>query len=85
MSEWDQEIRSSLNPCSSGRYSASSVPLYYLFKQVLVLILVLVEDTLREYFAREVFDLCYCLNPCSSGRYSARILLKICSLSFIKS
>ena len=42
----------SLNPCSSGRYSARSVRRKYILAWNEVLILVLVEDTLRELILR---------------------------------
>ena len=37
-----------LNPCSNGRYSQSGAADYLSFTEELVLILVLMEDTLRE-------------------------------------
>ena len=41
--EWD-----SLNPCSNGRCSASMSPEGMMFNDIVVLILVLMEDALRE-------------------------------------
>ena len=39
----------------------------------LVLILILLEDTLRDDERWESDDICYCLNPYSTGRYSTRL------------
>ena len=62
-----------LNPCSSGRYSASLRGVFYSLLQDMVLILVLVEDTLRAYSIQDFKSYNNnSLNPCSSGRYSAR-------------
>ena len=60
----------SLNPCFNGRYSQSGNKLNKLVGVSGVLILVLMEDTLREnrYGINKEFRLC--LNPCFNGRYS---------------
>ena len=47
--EWD-----SLNPCSNGRCSASMSPEGMMFNDIVVLILVLMEDALRELNLRRV-------------------------------
>ena len=58
-----------LNPCFNGRYSQSEqFHSYRLHLQVLIL--VLMEDTLRvikKYREKGEYD---CLNPCFNGRYS---------------
>ena len=43
------DITDSLNPCFNGRYSQRVVLHLISFKRMLVLILVLMEDTLRDY------------------------------------
>ena len=58
-----------LNPCSNGRYSQRrqyelAVELYG------VLILVLMEDTHRDWQGRPIQRWQNGLNPCSNGRYS---------------
>ena len=58
----------SLNPCFNGRYSQSfSIVLYDFINSVLIL--VLMEDTLRAtiWVGDEAYS---CLNPCFNGRYS---------------
>ena len=45
---------------------------YQYVKYIEVLILVLMEDALREEYTKAVFHLEGCLNPCSNGRCSAR-------------
>ncbi len=68
----------SLNPCSNGRYSQSILFRGINFQKE-VLILVLMEDTLRA--EQVVFDLgkvlSHSLNPCSNGRYSQRKQISI--------
>ena len=65
--------KNSLNPCFNGRYSQSVTE----FKDWLaanVLILVLMEDTLRDPFKQVNTDkTSNSLNPCFNGRYSQRI------------
>ena len=64
--------KNSLNPCFNGRYSQSVTE----FKDWLaanVLILVLMEDTLRDPFKQVNTDkTSNSLNPCFNGRYSQR-------------
>ena len=60
-----------LNPCSNGRYSQRDKSITIL-GQVMVLILVLMEDTLRVSKAAYKTVATFCLNPCSNGRYSQR-------------
>ena len=61
----------SLNPCSNGRCSAriarglNSI-------DIKVLILVLMEDALRDFLEHLIWSvITYSLNPCSNGRCSA--------------
>ena len=59
-----------LNPCFNGRYSQRRVnSLTENAKEVLIL--VLMEDTLRDSYSSE-FGRTFCLNPCFNGRYSQR-------------
>ena len=61
----------SLNPCSNGRYSQRDK----IMKQTTlykVLILVLMEDALRESNLVSTRHQRWCLNPCFNGRYSQR-------------
>ena len=69
--------RFSLNPCFNGRYSRRKAYYYKADVELVVLILVLMEDTLGGILAfPQIFHLC--LNPCFNGRYSRRsIHLKI--------
>ena len=61
-----------LNPCFNGRWSASWLKMNKEIIMKKVLILVLMEDGLRE-FAEVTFKLpILCLNPCFNGRWSAR-------------
>ena len=61
----------SLNPCFNGRYSQSGKDDGSFTEGERVLILVLMEDTLREFGL--AFKLkCTGLNPCFNGRYSQR-------------
>ena len=60
-----------LNPCSNGRYS-QSLKLLWVLKNKVVLILVLMEDTLRVAIDIHIVALFGSLNPCSNGRYSQR-------------
>ena len=62
----------SLNPCFNGRYSQSG-QLFEIAIQEWVLILVLMEDTLRGKDA-DVKNFDKGLNPCFNGRYSQRRL-----------
>gem|GEM_PF-912798 len=59
-----------LNPCFNGRYSQR-----YIFVAVMllvvVLILVLMEDTLRVHKVMQIANN-FSLNPCFNGRYSQR-------------
>ena len=57
-----------LNPCFNGRYSQRFFQRKKLSLQK-VLILVLMEDTLRDDFERIQLQECS-LNPCFNGRYS---------------
>ena len=59
----------SLNPCFNGRYSQSNSKSA---KDILlsVLILVLMEDTLRDERNYQVRTFTRSLNPCFNGRYS---------------
>ena len=61
----------SLNPCFNGRYSQSSMRIVNIYPSF-VLILVLMEDTLRDIsvFSTRVYT--PGLNPCFNGRYSQR-------------
>ena len=61
----------SLNPCFNGRYSQSTENQTQTTK-VCVLILVLMEDTLRELLFLFPQRLKLGLNPCFNGRYSQR-------------
>ena len=67
----DKRIVVSLNPCFNGRYSQSHHARDLLETNSLVLILVLMEDTLREIYP-VVLMASHCLNPCFNGRYSQR-------------
>ena len=58
-----------LNPCFNGRYSQSRIVCFNSSKKD-VLILVLMEDTLRVNSEPTRLSLCQCLNPCFNGRYS---------------
>ena len=53
--------------------------LKYIKESMIVLILVLMEDTLRAWVVAYSFELVDCLNPCFNGRYSQRTehLLKV--------
>ena len=59
-----------LNPCFNGRYS-QSFKQYLLRLVAAVLILVLMEDTLRA-LASVLSSNIQSLNPCFNGRYSQR-------------
>ena len=61
----------SLNPCFNGRYSQSGSFIGYV-KHDKVLILVLMEDTLREKKFGSKIQKPSSLNPCFNGRYSQR-------------
>ena len=61
-----------LNPCSNGRYSQSGGSLDLSGTGITVLILVLMEDTLRESM-NAMNNFTVSLNPCSNGRYSQRV------------
>ena len=61
---------SCLNPCSNGRYS-QSVRNPHTGNLFFVLILVLMEDTLRVIKNKDM-ETIESLNPCSNGRYSQR-------------
>ena len=67
--QWRQ-TSCSLNPCCNGRYS-QRVPQFSIRKIKGVLILVVMEDTLREYIDLVSVNP-VCLNPCCNGRYSQR-------------
>ena len=60
-----------LNPCFNGRYSQSA---NYIgcSSSIVVLILVLMEDTLREFSVTGYICKDAGLNPCFNGRYSQR-------------
>ena len=58
----------SLNPCFNGRYSQSIAQLRD-DENASVLILVLMEDTLRVYVLHQKC-ITTCLNPCFNGRFS---------------
>ena len=62
-------LRTSLNPCFNGRYSQRDTILERNRKKARVLILVLMEDTLRAECGMER-DQSNSLNPCFNGRYS---------------
>ena len=65
---------SRLNPCFNGRYSQRFVLFAATLGLTAVLILVLMEDTLRAFnatYASEVQG--EYLNPCFNGRYSQRL------------
>ncbi len=64
--------RTSLNPCFNGRYSQSERRDLESWEK-LVLILVLMEDTLRV-LANLQKETSGCLNPCFNGRYSQSII-----------
>ena len=61
----------SLNPCFNGRYSQSD-RINRIFDPKKVLILVLMEDTLRELLTLLTLT-GISLNPCFNGRYSQRM------------
>ena len=61
----------SLNPCFNGRYSQSSMRIVNIYPSF-VLILVLMEDTLRGKINSQVLMSLTSLNPCFNGRYSQR-------------
>ena len=60
-----------LNPCFNGRYS-QRVSLLSFVMMRMVLILVLMEDTLREVDIFTIAGSTNSLNPCFNGRYSQR-------------
>ena len=62
-----------LNPCFNGRYSQRGgyEPVVY-FNDVLIL--VLMEDTLRELLLISNASVMKSLNPCFNGRYSQRVI-----------
>ena len=60
-----------LNPCFNGRYSQSQSEECERCS-TRVLILVLMEDTLRVLHKKMVLMLKASLNPCFNGRYSQR-------------
>ena len=62
----------SLNPCFNGRYSQSGAAMVVKSSPKLVLILVLMEDTLRENVIERLIKAGASLNPCFNGRYSQR-------------
>ena len=70
-------IPTRLNPCFNGRYSQSHGNVAKGWDQA-VLILVLMEDTLRAKPLLLDFDNGVSLNPCFNGRYSQR-LYSLCS------
>ena len=70
----------SLNPCSNGRCSARH-KWQPNGRSSGVLILVLMEDALREKRWKEQRLCRLCLNPCSNGRCSARAKFKTCWIS----
>ncbi len=61
-----------LNPCCNGRYSQSSVKALSCQTEDTVLILVVMEDTLRVRIKMVMELHCKSLNPCCNGRYSQR-------------
>ena len=64
-----------LNPCSNGRYSQRKF-LKTLLKVAQVLILVLMEDTLRALIYLCIHYRPISLNPCSNGRYSQSYVMQ---------
>ena len=62
----------SLNPCSNGRCSARNEKKRQQTSRKKVLILVLMEDALRDLFKQALWHWLSGLNPCSNGRCSAR-------------
>ena len=60
-----------LNPCFNGRYS-QRIKKVRVEDPKAVLILVLMEDTLRVKKVRVEDPKTFCLNPCFNGRYSQR-------------
>ena len=62
-----------LNPCSCGGWSQSIIMFNLDEIKTSVLILVLVEDGLREY-KLVAKDITKCLNPCSCGGWSQRLV-----------
>ena len=64
-----------LNPCSNGRCSAREVKISEVSGDE-VLILVLMEDALRERVITTQLWRQLCLNPCSNGRCSASLFTK---------
>ena len=67
------EERTSLNPCFSGTYSQRDHK-FILVSMGKVLILVLVEHTLRGLLISLLIGIFYRLNPCFSGTYSQSLL-----------
>ena len=65
----------SLNPCFNGRYSQSLCEVA-MQQDHLVLILVLMEDTLRDGYSLLLENAQVCLHPCFNGRYSQRDSIK---------
>ena len=59
----------SLNPCFNGRYSQRVTQFIRMIWEIIVLILVLMEDTLRVEMRNLWFNRDG-LNPCFNGRYS---------------
>ena len=62
-----------LNPCFNGRYSQSRIVCFNSSKKD-VLILVLMEDTLRDVLQIKFKMQYFSLNPCFNGRYSQSYL-----------
>ena len=60
-----------LNPCFNGRYSQRLIKISVPTWNIEVLILVLMEDTLRVHVDTEQQNK-LSLNPCFNGRYSQR-------------
>ena len=63
----------SLNPCFNGRYSQSEININFINIEI-VLILVLMEDTLRAGRRPKNLLRLRSLNPCFNGRYSQSTL-----------
>ena len=80
----NEEIRS-LNPCFNGRYSQRiRQPLTRKSVSTGVLILVLMEDTLRVAMFNENAQNYERLNPCFNGRYSQRYVKQQQSCSQVR-
>ena len=77
MYEIEIDLDNGLNPCSCGGWSQRRSRHFQCYDNHNVLILVLVEDGLRDHYYATVYlkdGYVSCLNPCSCGGWSQRLL-----------